>query len=328
MRQVKTVGIAGTGVIGSAWAARAMFHGMDVLAFDPAPGAEEAMREHIGKAWAPMAKLHGGEPANAGKLAMVATPEELGAQVDFVQENAPEKVALKQDLLAAVDAAADEDVIIASSTSGIMPSDLQAKCQKRPERVIVGHPFNPVYLLPLVEVVPGAKQDQQVIEDATTFYTAISMYPLRVRKEVPGHISDRLQEAYWREALHMVNDGVATPKELDDAICYGPGLRLAIMGTCLTFHLAGGDGGIRHMLDHFGPALKWPWTKLEAPELTQELIDRMSDGCEAQQGDRSIRELENLRDNCLVEIMQVLAKYEWAAGQVLNAPKSSMGEQS
>ena len=321
MRTVNTVGIAGTGVIGSAWAARAMFHGMDVLAFDPAPGAEEAMREHIAKAWDPMVKLHGGAPEKAGELAMIDTPEELGERVDFVQENAPENVDLKQKLLASLDGSAADDVIIASSTSGIMPSDLQAKCTKRPERVIVGHPFNPVYLLPLVEVVPGAKQDEQVLEDAAAFYKQISMHPLRVRKEVPGHISDRLQEAYWREALHMVNDGVATPQELDDAITYGPGLRLAIMGTCLTFHLAGGDGGIRHMLDHFGPALKWPWTKLEAPELTQELIDRMSDGCEEQQGERSIRELENLRDNCLVEIMQVLAKYDWAAGQVLNASK-------
>lgn len=321
MRQIRKVGIAGTGVIGSAWAARSMFHGLDVLALDPAPGAEEAMREHIGKAWAPMTKLHGSEPERAGELAMVETPEELAKRSDFIQENAPENVELKQNLLASLDTAADDDVIISSSTSGIMPSDLQAKCERRPERVIVGHPFNPVYLLPLVEVVPGAKQNEQVIADATAFYEQISMYPLRVRKEVPGHISDRLQEAYWREALHMVNEGVATPKELDDAISYGPGLRLAIMGTCLTFHLAGGDGGIRHMLDHFGPALKWPWTKLEAPELTQGLIDDMSDGCEAQQGDRSIRELENLRDNCLVEIMQVLAKYEWGAGQVLNASK-------
>ncbi|NNF77335.1 MAG: L-carnitine dehydrogenase, partial [Rhizobiales bacterium] len=218
MRQIKTVGIAGTGVIGSAWAARAMFHGLDVLAFDPAPGAEEAMREHIGKAWAPMAKLHGGEPKRAGELAMVETPEELGKRVDFIQENAPERVELKQDLLAAVDGAAEADVIIASSTSGIMPTDLQAKCERRPERVIVGHPFNPVYLLPLVEVVPGAKQDEQVIADASAFYAQISMYPLRVRKEVPGHISDRLQEAYWREALHMVNDGVATTKAIANGI--------------------------------------------------------------------------------------------------------------
>jgi len=186
-----------------------------------------------------------------------------------------------------------------------------------PERFCVAHPFNPVYLLPLVELVPGAKTAPQTIEDAAVFFTYIGMHALRVRHEVPGHLTDRLQEAMWREILHMVNEGVATTGELDESIIYGPGLRWAGMGMNLIYHLAGGETGMRHMLAQFGPALKWPWTKLEAPELTETLIDRMVEGTQQQAAGRSIRELERLRDNYLVAIQQVLRQFDIGAGSTL-----------
>ncbi|MBE9553504.1 MAG: L-carnitine dehydrogenase, partial [Proteobacteria bacterium] len=208
------------------------------------------------------------------------------------------------------------DIIIASSSSGLMPTAIQADC-KHPERVLIGHPFNPVYLLPLCEVVGGSKTSADNIKRAMAFYTSIGMHALHVRKEIEGYLSDRLQEAVWREILHLVNDGVATTGELDDAIKYGPGLRWAFMGTNMIFHMAGGDTGMRHMLHQFGPALKLPWTKLEAPELTDELIDRMVEGTHEQAGGKTVKELEQLRDNCLIDIMRSLQKYEIASGKVL-----------
>ena len=189
---------------------------------------------------------------------------------DLIQENAPEREEIKRKLLAEIDQYAKPDAIIASSTSGLMPTTLQADCA-RPERVIVAHPFNPVYLIPLVEIVGGQSTSSAVVKKAENFYHCIGMKPLVVSTEIEGHIADRLMEAIWREALHLVNDGVATTEEVDAAIVYGPGLRWALMGPFLTLHLAGGEQGMRHMLAQFGPALKLPWTKLVAPELTEEL---------------------------------------------------------
>jgi carnitine 3-dehydrogenase len=188
-----------------------------------------------------------------------------------------------------------------------------------PVRFCVAHPFNPVYLLPLVELVAGEKTVPQTLDAAAAFFTYIGMHALRVRREVPGHLTDRLQEALWREILHLVNDGIATTGELDESIVYGPGLRWAAMGTNLIYHLAGGESGMRHMLAQFGPCLKWPWTKLEAPELTETLIDRMVEGTQAQAAGRSIRELERLRDDSLVAVQQVLRQYNIGAGATLRA---------
>jgi len=207
--------------------------------------------------------------------------------------------------MARIDAASRPDVIIGSSSSGLLPSRFQADCA-HPERVVVGHPFNPVYLLPLVEVLGGEKTAPQAIERAAAFYKSIGMRPLKVRTEIPGYIADRLQEALWRELLHLVADGVATTAEIDDAIRFGPGLRWAFMGTSLIYHLAGGDQGMRHMLAQFGPALKLPWTKLEAPELTEQLIDRMADGTMEQAAGRSIKELERYRDDALISIQETV----------------------
>jgi carnitine 3-dehydrogenase len=197
-----------------------------------------------------------------------------------------------------------------------------------PERLLVAHPFNPVYLLPLVELVGGRATSAAALDAAARFYTEIGMHPLRVRREVPGHLTDRLQEALWREILHLVNDGVASTGELDDAIVYGPGLRWAGMGTNLIYHLAGGETGMRHMLRQFGPCLKWPWTKLEAPELTEALIDRMVEGTQAQAKGRSIRELERLRDEYLLATQQVLKQFDLGAGATLRALEERLYERS
>ena len=316
MDEIKTVAIVGTGVIGAGWAARCLARGLDIVATDPGPDAEAKLREAINTAWPSLSRLSMAPGAEPGTLRFVPTVEEAVSNADFIQESAPEREDLKRALHAQIDAAAKPDAIIASSSSGLLPTKIQADCA-HPERVVIGHPFNPVYLLPLVEIVPGEKTSADTIDRAAAFYESVGMYALKVRKEIDGYLSDRLQEAVWREILHLVNDGVATTGELDDAIIYGPGLRWALMGTCLTFHLAGGNDGMRHMLEQFGPALKLPWTKLEAPELNDTLIDRMVEGTEDQAAGRSIKELEQLRNDCLVDLMRVLRQYDIGAGQVL-----------
>lgn len=245
--------------------------------------------------------------ADQGRLTFAKTVAECVADADFVQENAPEREGLKQDLLAEIDAANGE-AIVASSTSGLLPSVISAK-MTRPERMLVGHPFNPVYLLPLVELVGGERTSKATIQTASAFYKSIGMRPLPLKKEIEGFVADRLMEALWREALWLVNDDIATTEEIDAAVVYGCGLRWSLMGTFLTFHLAGGEGGMRHMLHQFGPALKLPWTKLVAPELTDELIDKVAGGCEEQAAGRSIKQLETRRDDFLVELLALVQKY-------------------
>jgi carnitine 3-dehydrogenase len=316
MRKVKTLGLLGTGVIGGGWAARAMHFGIDVIAADVKPEMEEWIRGAVANAEPALARLTFAPLPPKGKLSFTTDVREMAKASDFIQENIPEQLPLKQRMLAEVSKYAALDVIIASSTSGLTPTDLQ-RDMLGPERFCVAHPFNPVYLLPLVELVPGAKTAPATIEAAAAFFTHIGMHALRVRREVPGHLTDRLQEAMWREILHMVNEDVATTGELDESIIYGPGLRWAAMGMNLIYHLAGGETGMRHMLHQFGPALKWPWTKLEAPELTEKLIDRMVEGTQEQAAGRSIRELERLRDNYLVAIQQVLRQFDIGAGSTL-----------
>jgi carnitine 3-dehydrogenase len=306
----------GTGVIGGGWAARALHFGIDVIAADVKPEMESWIRGAIENAEPALARLTFAPLPPKGRLSFTTDLKEMAAKSDFIQENIPEQLALKQRVLAEVSRHAGKDVIIASSTSGLTPSDLQ-RDMVGPERFLVGHPFNPVYLLPLVELVGGDRTAPATLDEAAVFYRYIGMHPLKVRREVPGHLTDRLQEAIWREILHMVNDDVATTGELDESIIYGPGLRWAAMGTNMIYHLAGGQPGMRHMLAQFGPALKWPWTKLEAPELTESLIDKMVEGTQAQAAGRSIRELERLRDDYLVAIQQVLRQYDIGAGSTL-----------
>src|ERR1700719_1375649 len=318
MRQVRTLGLLGTGVIGGGWAARALHFGIDVVAADLKPEMQQWIRGAVDNAAGALARLTLAPLPPPGKLSFTTDLRAMARQADFIQENIPEQLELKQRVLADISRHAPADVVIASSTSGLMPSDLQ-RGMVAPERFLVAHPFNPVYLLPLVELVGGAKTAPAAIDAAAEFFVYIGMHALKVRREVPGHLTDRLQEAIWREILHMVNDGVATTGELDESIIYGPGLRWAAMGTNMIYHLAGGEAGMRHMLAQFGPALKWPWTKLEAPELTDTLIDRMVEGTQAQAAGPSIRELERLRDDYLVAIQQVLREYDIGAGGTLRA---------
>ncbi|MEE8443732.1 MAG: L-carnitine dehydrogenase, partial [Alphaproteobacteria bacterium] len=308
--------VIGTGVIGAGWATRCLVRGIDVVAADPGPDAEAKLRASLENARPAAVELYGSATVEPGTLTFVDNIKKAVEDADFIQESAPERENLKRRLHAEIDAAARPGVIIASSSSGLMPSVIQADC-RHPERVLIGHPFNPVYLLPLCEVVGGEATSAENIRRACAFYRSIGMYALHVRKEIEGYLSDRLQEAMWREILHLVNDGVATTGELDDAIKYGPGLRWAIMGTSMIFHLAGGDAGMRHMLHQFGPALKLPWTRLEAPELSDELIGRLVEGTREQAEGKTVRELEQLRDNCLIDIMRALKKYDTGAGKVL-----------
>ena len=327
MRQVRTLGLLGTGVIGGGWAARALHFGVDVLAADVKPEMEAWIRGAVANAEGALSRLTFAPLPPKGKLSFTTDLEQMARSVDFIQENIPEQLELKQRILAQVSRQAPRDVVIASSTSGLMPTDMQ-RDMRFPERLLVAHPFNPVYLLPLVELVGGKATSTEAIEAARRFYTYIGMHALNVRREVPGHLTDRLQEALWREILHLVNDGVATTGELDDSIVYGPGLRWAGMGTNLIYHLAGGETGMRHMLRQFGPCLKWPWTRLEAPELTEQLIERMVEGTQQQAGGRSIRELERLRDDYLVAIQQVLRQFNLGAGATLRGLEERLYEAS
>jgi carnitine 3-dehydrogenase len=302
---IRTFAALGSGVIGSGWVARALAHGLDVVAWDPAPGAEAALRGRVANAWPALLKQGLAEGASQQRLRFAPTVEACVAQADFVQESAPEQMELKRSMHARVSAHARPDVLIASSTSGLLPSEFYADAT-HPDRCLVGHPFNPVYLLPLVEVVGGVATAPEAVSAAIQVYRELGMRPLHVRKEVPGFIADRLLEAQWREALHLVNEGVASTGEIDDAIRFGAGLRWSFMGSFLIYTLAGGDAGMRHFMAQFGPALKLPWTKLVAPELSDELLDRVVQGTTEQLGGRSIADMERYRDDCLLAIMAAI----------------------
>lgn len=321
------IAIIGTGVIGVGWAARLLANGHQVKVWDPAPGFAERTQNKLNNLWPTLQRHAVNAEGCLANLSYTQTLEEACAGARFIQESAPENLAIKQQLHKDIDRAAPADAIVASSSSGLLPTDIQS-VTSHPGRLIIGHPFNPVYLLPLVEIVGGRQTSPKTIEAAKAFYADLGMHPLVVRKEIEGYLSDRLQEALWREALHLVNDDVATTEELDAAIIYGPGLRWAFMGTCLTFHLAGGDSGMRHMLEQFGPALKLPWTKLQAPELTDSLIDKMVTGTAEQAGNRTIEELEQLRDDCLIDIMTALSKYQAGAGALLSSSALSKKEET
>lgn len=302
------IGIVGTGVIGNGWIARFLAKGYNVVAFDPGEGSEEKTRNLLKRIWPTLEELGAHRDASLEKLRFVNTIEEAVENADYVQENVPEREGLKKEVLQEVDRHLKPEGIIGSSTSGITASTLQQGL-KNPQRLIVAHPFNPVYILPLVEVVGGEKTDKTVIEEARDLFEAIDMKPLVIHREIEGHVADRLMEALWREALHIVNDGVATTDEVDRAITYGAGLRWALMGPFMTFHMAGGDAGMRHMLDQFGPALKLPWTKLVAPELTEDLKERVIEGCENSGQGKSVAELEEKRNEFLVKQLDLVSDY-------------------
>lgn len=302
---VEHIGIIGTGVIGSGWAAHFLAQGLSVTAFDPAPGAEERLRQAVSAAWPALTRLGLKTGADPARLVFADSLEAAVSNAQFIQESAPERLPLKQSLLAEIDGAAPLEAVISSSTSGFAATDLQALCP-HPERVVVGHPFNPPYLIPLVEVVGGEKTAVEVVDWTMDFYGVVGKRPLRLSRELPGFVANRLQEALWREALHMVNEGMATVSEIDAAIVDGPGLRWAIMGPLLIFHLAGGEGGMGHMLDHFDPNEFASWSKLLAPQITADLRQKMVDGCLEEANGRTIGELERERDACLVAVLEAI----------------------
>ena len=324
MNKIKTIGLLGTGVIGAGWAARALHTGINVVASDIDPKMEDWINEAVENALPSLRSLTEGiSLPSKGKLTFTTDPISMSQQVDFIQENIPEVLDIKRKSLKSIAEVTNKEIIISSSTSGFMPTELQ-QGMPFPERFIVGHPFNPVYLCPLVEIVGGKETSNKVKNIAKNFYEAMGMHTLMLRKEVPGHISDRLQEAMWREILHALNDDIATTGELDESIVYGPGLRWSIMGMNQIYMIAGGKGGARHFIEQFGPALKWPWSHLKAPELSNEIIDRFVEGVEAQSQGKSIREMEKIRDECLVAIQKVLSKHNMGAGKTLNEFKKKI----
>jgi carnitine 3-dehydrogenase len=308
---VSSVAVVGTGVIGAGWAAHFLRTGFDVAAWDPGDGAAERLTASVRHAWPVLEKLGLRPGASLSRLRFAGSLAEAVDGAGFVQESAPEVLDLKIKLLAELDAAAPHNVVIGSSTSGFLMSDM-ATAARTPGRLVVAHPFNPPYLIPLVEVVGGRSTDPAAVAWAERFYRHTGKVCLTMDREVPGFVADRLQEALWREALHMVDSGQATVRQIDDAITWGPGLRWALMGPMLTFHLAGGAGGMAHMLDHFGPALLEPWTRLTAPELTPRLRDLVVAGVEEEAGGASIADLEAQRDGFLVDLLELIEKHRRA----------------
>ena len=324
MRNIKKFGLLGTGVIGGGWAARALHAGIDVIATDINHKMENWIQNAVEKASPSLEALtEGMNVPLKGQLTFTSDPIEMAKKSDFIQENVPEILETKRNALETIAKATNAEVIISSSTSGFMPSELQ-KDMAHPERFVVGHPFNPVYLCPLVEIVGGSQTSDKSKKIAREFYQSIGMHTLMVRREVPGHISDRLQEAMWREILHALNDNIATTEELDESIVYGPGLRWAIMGMNQIYMIAGGKGGARHFIEQFGTTLDWPWSHLKAPELTKKIIDRFVNGTTLQANGKTIREMEIIRDECLVAIQRVLAKHNMGAGKTLNTFKERL----
>ena len=309
MSKIKKVAVIGTGVIGAGWIIRCLAHNKIVYAFDKDLELKKNLVKEIKRTWPFVKKLFNKKTLNLKNFKYFTSIEDTLKDADFIQECATENYSLKTKLMSSISKYSKKNAIIASSSSGLLPSRIFSKC-KYPERALIGHPFNPVYLLPAVEIVPGKKTSKKFINQAKKFYQSISMNPIMVKKELPGYLSDRLQEALWREGLHIINEGYATTKDLDRAIEDGPGLRWSLMGTFLTFHLAGGKSGMKHMLEQFGPALKLPWTKLKAPNLSRKLINRLVEGTKKQSKGKTVEKISNIRDEYLVELQKLRKKYE------------------
>ena len=324
MKSIKAAGVIGAGVIGSGWVARLLLNGIDVFVYDPSKEAPKYVNKVIDNAERAYKKLLTSNLPKKGKLLFSGSISEVAKSCELIIEAVPERLSIKQSAYEEIESSADKNLVIASSTSGILPSDLQAK-MKHPERLLVAHPFNPVYLLPLVEIVGGSRTSKNVIEETSKIFTNIGMFPLHINKEIPAFIADRLLESVWREALWLVNDDIATTEEIDDAIRYGFGLRWAQMGLFETYRLAGGEAGMRHFISQFGPCLEWPWTHLmDVPEFTDELIEKVSSQSDHQSGQFSIDELMEKRDDNLVDFLKVLKDNQWGAGNSLKEFDASL----
>jgi carnitine 3-dehydrogenase len=314
---INKAAVIGGGVIGAGWIARLIENGINVTIYDPAPDAAEKVDAVLKNSRYAYSKLISVTRASEGSITYCESTEAAVQNAQLIIESVPERLDIKHSVYAEIEKFATTSALIASSTSGIMPSDLQANMQN-PERLLVAHPFNPVYLLPLVELVGGKQTTMETIERAKEIYAAIGMHPLHVKKEIEAFIADRLLEAVWRESLWLVKDGIATTQDVDDAVRFGFGLRYAQMGVFDTYRVAGGEAGMRHFMAQFGPCLKWPWTKLmDVPEFNDELVDLIAGQSDEQSGHMTIREMERIRDDNLIAIMHGLKGNNWGAGNTL-----------
>ncbi|MEO0865587.1 MAG: carnitine 3-dehydrogenase, partial [Pseudomonadota bacterium] len=320
----RTAAIIGGGVIGGGWAARFLLNGWNVRVFDPSPDAEATLAPVLAQARRALPGLTDVALPPEGTLSFHDTIADAVKGANWVQESVPERLALKHKVLAEIQETLDPEAVIGSSTSGFKPSELQEGA-KDPTQILVAHPFNPVYLMPLVEVVPGDNHDPRAVAWAKEVLTGLGMFPLHVRREIDAHIADRFLEAVWREALWLVKDGVATTQEIDEAIRMGFGIRWAQMGLFDTYRTAGGAAGMRHFMAQFGPALQWPWTKLmDVPEFTDDLVDLIAGQSDAQSGHMTIPQMLAARDDNLVGLLRALKANDWGAGAVLNAHDSAL----
>ena len=307
--KITKVAVIGTGVIGAGWVIRCLAHNKKVIAFDQNFKLEKKLISEIKRTWPYVKKLFNKKKMDLKNFKYVVTIEDAVKDADFIQECVTENYTIKTNLMKKISYYAKPSTIISSSSSGLLPSKIYSKC-KNQRRTMIGHPFNPVYMLPGVEIVPGKKTQKRYINKAKNFYKSIAMNPLIVKKELPGYLADRLQEALWREALHIVNEGYASTEDLDRSIEDGPGLRWSLMGIFLTYHLAGGKSGMKHMLEQFGPALKLPWTKLKAPTLSKRLSSRVIKGTKRQARGKSVDKISNIRDDYLVSLLKMRKKFE------------------
>ena len=324
IKMTKTVAIIGGGVIGGGWLARFLLNGWNINLFDPDPEAERKVNEVLVNARHALPMLYDVALPAEGALIICDTVQEAVENADWIQESVPERLDIKHKVMAKIQAHCRADAIIGSSTSGFKPSELQEKSDNKGQ-IFVTHPFNPVYLLPLIELVPSPENAPSDIERAKDLLTSVGLYPLHVRKEIDAHIADRFLEAVWREGLWLIKDGIATTEEIDNAIRYGFGLRWAQMGLFETYRIAGGEAGMAHFIAQFGPCLEWPWTKLmDVPELTDDLVQLIADQSDEQSGAHSIRELERIRDNNLISMMRALKQQGQAAGALIQAHEANM----
>ena len=315
-KPIRRVAIIGTGVIGASWAALFLAKGLDVVATDIAPSAEAALRKFVEAAWPALKRLGLSPGASQSKLTFTPDLVQAVKGVDLVQENGPERIEFKKKLYRQLDELLPPDVIIASSSSGLTMSEIQSGCASHPERCVIGHPFNPPHVVPLVEIVGGAKTSEDIIRRVTDFYTALGKRPVRLHKEVPGHVANRLQSALSREVYHLVAEGVVSAADADTALSWGPGLRWGIMGSLLLNHLGGGQGGIEHFFQQFASPMTAWWKALGQPVLTPEVQKKLIDSVHAEIGSRTIDELEAERDEMLLGLIELRTKIE-------NAPAAS-----
>lgn len=303
-KPIKRVAIIGTGVIGASWAAQFLARGLDVVATDPAPNAEASLRSYVDTAWPALVKIGVASGASQKRLQFARSASEAVRDADFVQENGPERLEFKVKLYAELDGATPVDSIIASSSSALPMSQIQVNCL-HPERCVIGHPFNPPHLIPLVEIVGGTKTSSEALDRAFAFYAEIGKKPIRLHKELRGHVANRLQGALYREIAYLVDQGVLSVADADIAVCWGPGLRWGLMGPSMLWHLAGGEGGIQHFMEHLAPGMAAGWKLLGDPELTENLKAKIVEGVHNEAGDRTIGQLEAERDAMLLELLSV-----------------------